>query len=427
MKSEKRKIILCSGIANTFEWYDYALFGNFAEIIGKKFFPSDDPHASMLNAFLVFAVGYLMRPIGGIFFGVIGDKYGRKFALSSSIMCMALPTAIIGIIPTYDAIGPLASWIMVIMRMLQGLSMGGALTGSISFLIEHTEHKNRGFVGSIPMSSICLGIFLGTIVSYITRSSFSKEEFELFGWRIPFIIGILILFVGFYIKRYTEETPLFKAMQQEKRIVASPLKVVMKNNLFDMLISLLINSIGSVIFYFQAIYVPNYLKYTRGFSHDKVDQLNLCCYIIMAIACMISGKISDKLKSRKRIFVFIIANLLISITAINDSIEFGDWSFVIFAQVVLSIIAAFYIGPEPALQAEFYPTEIRSTALSISYNLATSIFGGTTPYIIGYLYSKTHSLYGCGYYVIATSILSLIGLMLYKTRYENIQSLKAAL
>ncbi len=419
MTKGKRKLVICSGIANTFEWYDYALFGNFASIIGAKFFPSSDPNSSILNAFLVFAVGYLMRPIGGMFFGVIGDKLGRRFALSISIICMALPTAIIGLIPTYEVIGPAASVIMILMRMLQGLSMGGALTGSISFLIEHTDSKNRGFIGSIPMASICLGVFLGTVVSYVTRESLEVKDFESWGWRIPFIAGILILFVGFYIRKYTEETPLFKKMQAEERIVSSPLKLVLKNHSFDMLISILINSTGSVIFYFQAIYVANYLKYTRGFAEHAVDKLSLICYLVMAAVCFISGRISDMLKSRKRIFIFLIFNILLLIQAINESIELGEWGFVVIAQVVLAIIAAFYIGPEPALQAEFYPTEIRSTALSISYNLSTSIFGGTTPYIIGYLYMKTNSLYGCGYYIIATSILSLIGLYFYKNRYNT--------
>ena len=160
----KHKLILTSGIANSFEWYDYALFGHFAPVIGQKFFPSNDPSTSLLYAFLVFAIGFLMRPIGGIFFGIIGDKFGRRAALSASIICMAFPTAAIAILTTYETAGIVATSMMILVRMLQGLSMGGALTGSISFVIEHSEKNQRGFISSFSMSSICIGILLGSLV-----------------------------------------------------------------------------------------------------------------------------------------------------------------------------------------------------------------------------------------------------------------------
>ncbi len=412
----KKKLIIASGIANTFEWYDYALFGSFASLIGTKFFPGTDATASMLNAFLVFAIGYLMRPLGGIVFGVIGDKFGRRFALSSSVICMSLPTAAIGILPTYDMIGSYASYLMVFMRMLQGLSMGGALTGSISFLIEHSDKKNRGVIASIPMAGICVGILLGTVVSYVVRENLSAEFFDLWGWRIPFILGVFIMFVGFYIRKYTDETPVFKQLEKNGEIIESPLKYVFKHHWSDMLISIMINSTGSVLFYFQAIYVSNFLKNTRWFSASSVDKLSAMCYIIMAFVCILSGKISD-LIGRKKLYIFILLLSIMSISSITDIIQLGSFEVVVLFQIFLAIVAALYIGPEPALQAELYPTAVRSTALSVSYNLATSIFGGTTPYIIAYLYNKTNSLIGCSYYVIATSFMSLIGLYFYKAKY----------
>jgi MHS family proline/betaine transporter-like MFS transporter len=419
----RKKLILCSGIANTFEWYDYALFGNFAGLIGAKFFPNSDPKVALLNAFAVFAVGYLMRPLGGIFFGVIGDKFGRKFSLSISIICMSLPTAVIGLLPTYDDIGVTASVLMVLMRMIQGLSMGGALTGSISFLIEHTEKKNRGLVGSVPMASICLGILLGTLVSYFSREMLTHDQFDSWGWRLPFIIGILILFVGVYIKNYMEETPLFEDMKAKGTLTKSPLKVVFRDHWFDMLVSIMINSTGSVLFYFQAIYVANFLKFTRDFSDSMVDKLSAISYLIMAFACIFAGKLSDII-GRRRVFVLLIVVICLSIQFITKTLQFGDWNFVFMSQIFLGLLAAFFIGPEPALQAEFYPTQVRSTALSISYNLATSLFGGTTPYIITYLYNETSSLNGCGYYIIITSFFTLVGLYFYKNRCKDLEYLR---
>ena len=206
----KKKLILISGVANTFEWYDYALFGHFASILGQKFFPESDPSTSILQAFLVFSIGYLMRPIGGIFFGIIGDRFGRKTALSTAIICMAIPTAAIGFLPTYETWGIASTTLISIVRMVQGLSMSGALTGSVSFIIEHSKKENRGLLGSISMASICTGILLGSMVSFIVQSVFTLEQFDAWAWRLPFIFGIAIYFAGVYVKKYTVETPLFE-------------------------------------------------------------------------------------------------------------------------------------------------------------------------------------------------------------------------
>lgn len=412
----KRKLIFASGIANAFEWYDYVLFGHFAPIIGAKFFsPTNDSNSSLLYAFAVFAIGYLMRPIGGIFFGVLGDKFGRRTALSAAVICMSLPTAFIGMLPTYETIGVSATILMILVRMLQGLSMGGALTGSIAFVIEHTGRKHRGFTGSISMSSICIGILFGSMISYLVQFFLTPEQFNDWGWRVPFLLGIFILFAGFYIRKYTNETPSFIEIRNSGQIVDSPLKKVIVNHWFDMLISIFINSTGSVIFYLQAIYLMSFLKINRGFTDNEVGSLAKYCYIIMAFVTLLSGYLSDKI-GRRKIFVINLLAIIFAIPVILNNIETGNFMAIIFSQVLLSILAASYIGPEPALQAEFYPANIRNTALSLSYNIATSIFGGTTPLVIEYLVQRTGTIYSAIYYVISCAVLSLIALYFYKDR-----------
>ncbi|MGI4776259.1 MAG: MFS transporter [Janthinobacterium lividum] len=415
----KRKLILSSGIANTFEWYDYVLFGHFAQIIGQKFFPDTDPDASLLKTFLVFAVGYLMRPIGGIVFGVIGDKFGRRYALSASVICMSFPTALIGILPTYDDIGLPATIMMILIRMLQGLSMGGALTGSVSFIIEHTTKERRGIIGSVPMASICIGILLGSAVSYYVRRVLSAAQFDDWGWRIPFLIGIFIFFAGIYIKKNTEETPLFKEMINKGGIIRSPLKEAFTTYWFDMLISILINSTGSIIFYLQTIYLMTFLKSHRGFDQSSVDYLMNFSYLLMIFVTIFAGWISD-IVGRKKMFVVLNVIIVLSfVSGLMNIFESGSFNNVIVAQIILSILAAAYIGPEPALQATFYPTNIRNTALSISYNTATSVFGGTTPYAIAYLVQKTNLVSSCMYYVVGCACLSLVALNFYKDRSDD--------
>lgn len=411
----KRKLVLTSGVANTFEWYDYALFGHFAPIIGQKFFPDSDPSASLLQVFLVFAVGYLMRPIGGIFFGVIGDKLGRRVALSLAIMCMAIPTAAIGFLPTYETWGITSTIAMIVFRMIQGLSMGGALTGSISFVIEHTEKNRRGLYGSVSMMSICLGVLLGSLVSYFVKSIFSDEQFDLWAWRLPFVIGIVVFFIGVYIKNNTKETPLFEEAKYRGEVVRSPLSLVIRKHWFDMFISILINATGSIIFYLEAIYLISYLKINRGFSEGDVGILVNSCYLIMVFVTLFAGWLSDKI-GRRKIFVFNLVFIIVASPFLLKVFESANFGYVVVAQIIIAIMAALYIGPEPALQAEFYPTEIRSTALSVSYNIATSVFGGTAPYIIESLVQNTGTITASVYYIVAASFTGLIALYFYKDR-----------
>ncbi len=411
----KRKLIISSGVANTFEWYDYVLFGHLAPILGEKFFPETDPSVALLQVFLVFAVGYLMRPLGGIFFGVIGDKFGRKVALSTSVMCMAIPTAAIGFLPTYETLGIVSTTIMIVIRMMQGLSMGGALTGSVSFVIEHTNKNQRGLFGSVSMASICAGILLGSVVLFAIKTIFSPEQFDSWAWRIPFILGIGIYFAGIYIKTHTLETPLFKNTKKRGEISKSPLKTTFKYYWFDMIVSIFINMTGSIIFYLVAIYLVSYLEMNRGFSNIDITYLINSCYIIMIFVTLLSGWLSDKI-GRRKIFVLNLICIIVASPYLLKIIEMGDFFMVSLGLVSFSVIAAAYIGPEPALQAEFYPTTIRNTALSISYNTATSVFGGTTPYIIASLVQNTGTITSSVYYIIIASILGLVALYLYKDR-----------
>ncbi|MEY3197017.1 MAG: hypothetical protein RLZZ59_385 [Pseudomonadota bacterium] len=410
-----KKLIFSSGVANSFEWYDYALFAHFAGIIGDKFFPSEDHNASLLNAFFVFAMGYLMRPVGGVIFGTIGDKFGRRIALSASVMCMGLPTAIIGLLPTYEDIGITASILMVIARMLQGLSMGGALTGAISFSIEHAPKERRGITGSISMAGICIGVLVGAIVASITENCLSKENFHSWGWRIPFILGIAIVLAGYYIKKHTTETPMFNTARTHHTILKSPLKEVMRNHWKDMLISIVINSTGSLLFYLQAVFLKNYLSSERNIDHSTLNYMINSSYVIMAIFTIFSGWLSDII-GRVRIYAILNIIIMLSSFMIMEIFDIGNVEGIWIAQIILSILAASYIGAEPALQAEFYPTNVRNTALSISYNLAVSIFGGTTPYILLTLLNKTHTIVSTAYYMIGCAFFSTIALFFYKNR-----------
>jgi MHS family proline/betaine transporter-like MFS transporter len=406
----KFTVALITSLVNIFEWYDYALFGLFAQTIGNQFFPSSDHTASLLNAFLVFAVGYVIRPIGGIFFGALGDKFGRKVVLSSSVICMSIPTFIVGILPNYQTIGISSAIIMLAIRLLQGLAIGGALTGSVSFIVEHAPKQHKGLAASLPMAGICLGILLGSGVSYLTSSFLTSEQFAQWGWRIPFLLAGFIMPVGFYIRKYASETPEFSSNKQAGHIETSPIKTVFNNHKGNILISIFLNAAGSVLFYFQVIYISNYYKQERYFDHQSVDMLVNCSYVLMAIVALLGGYLSDRI-GRLMAFGMVLLLIVILIFPMTKYLMIGNWQQVIIAHIVLSSLAALYIGAEPAMQCEIYPSSIRNTALSIAYNIATSIFGGTAPFVMQILASSSlRSLYPCSFYIILCSFFGLLSL-----------------
>ncbi len=412
----KFTVALITSLVNIFEWYDYVLFGLFAQTIGDKFFPSDQPEASLLNAFLVFAIGYLIRPIGGVVFGVIGDKFGRKVVLSSSVMCMSIPTFIVGILPSYETIGISSAIIMVVIRLLQGLAIGGALTGSVSFIVEHAPKQHKGLAASLPMAGICIGILLGSSISYITSNLLTKAQFAQWGWRIPFLLAAFIMPVGFYIRKYASETPEFNLNKEAGLIEKFPIRTILNNYKSSILISIFLNAAGSVLFYFQVIYISNYYKLQRNFDHADVDMLVNISYILMAVAALLGGYLSDRV-GRLRFFALIMLLIAILIFPMVNYLMTGAFYQVVAAHIVLSSLAALYIGSEPALQCDIYPSNIRNTALSIAYNIATSIFGGTAPFVMQILASNpSASLYPCAGYMLLCSFSGLLALRMLISR-----------
>jgi len=415
---KRLKLILIAALANTFEWYDYTLFGNFADIIGSKFFHEQDPKSAILKAFVVFAAGYITRPLGGAFFGIIGDKIGRKTALSTAVILMGLPTVSISLLPSYQYWGIWSTIILVFLRMLQGLSMGGVLTSSICFSIEHSDKKHQNFISSISMASICAGILLGSIVAFTTRSSLSSDDFENWGWRIPFFLGAIVIFVGLYIKKYTSETPDFKEEAFKDETFLAPLTQTIMLYWKKMLISIGINATGSILFYLQAVYLANYLKLNSNFSIVVIDKISSISYACMIFFTLFAGWIADKF-GNVRILRINLVVLLLAILPLLTMTYSDNIYQIMFVQICLGFLAATYISIEVAMQANFYPANIRSTALALSYNIATTIFGGATPYILENITQTTGSITSCSYYVIFFAFISLYSVFLYNKKQTN--------
>ncbi|MEN9405829.1 MAG: Proline/betaine transporter [Bacillota bacterium] len=409
----KKELLLCF-VANIFEWYDYAIFGYLALLIGDKFFPPTSAESSLLKAMLVFALGFLVRPLGGVLFGVMGDKFGRKVAFSNAVLCMACPTALLCVLPSYETIGVTASILALLARLMQGISMGGVFPSSISFMIEHAEQKKRGFISSFSMASCSVGSLLGALVCYITESSFSPAIFNAWAFRIPFIIGAFIFMAGIYIKKYTQETPFYKEVQARKGLVRFPLLETITMHWRNLIIAILIKGIGVSLFFLQVVFLPTYLKTNSTLMPET--WINTC-FIYMAIAALYFGWLCDRY-SRRTLNIINSCAIIIIMPLVLKGLEFQNFYLVLLSLLLLSTFNAAHMGTGPALTSELFPTQVRSTALSIAYSVG-SIFGGLAPMSATYLLQKTETIMSSLIYIIPCALLSLVALYFYRSPISN--------
>ena len=414
-----RKILVSSMIGNALEWYDFVLYVQFSSIIGKLFFPSEDPFSSLLATFGIFAVGFVMRPIGGILFGLLGDKFGRKSALVFSILMMAIPTALIGFIPTYQQIGIAAPICLTLIRLLQGLALGGGFSGCMTFIVEHAPSDKRGLVGSSSMFSLGAGVFLGIVVSLGFSTYLPEEEFMSWGWRLPFIISLAIGMVAFYIKNNVDESPIYLKAKEHGNISKAPVAEVFKFHLKDLLIAIAIYITVTVPFYTFTAFFSTYLQHHADMKlHDTLVINGIAMLFFMAtIPC--SAYLSDKYGRKPVLLITAILIGLVTYPVFCLMLE-GGYNSPLIGQIIFGIALGAYMGPVAATLVELFPTNIRFTGLALSYNFSAAAFGGTAPFVYLYLIKITGSVMSPVFYILAFVIITLIALRYYKDSYKDV-------
>ncbi|HSB44909.1 MAG TPA: MFS transporter [Nitrospira sp.] len=375
-----KRTLLAGAIGNVLEWYDFALYGYFAPVFAALFFPSDSPSISLISAFGVFAVGFLARPLGALLFGYWGDTLGRRNALAWSVLFMAIPTCLVGLLPTYATIGVVAPIALTLCRFLQGLSVGGEFTGSATFLVEHAAASQRGYVGSWAGFSAQIGALLGSGVGALTASSLAEEALRQWGWRIPFVMGGFIAVVGWYLRTKVPESPAFEAIRQAGNVTASPVRDVftMQRRAVAKVIGLV--WLHGVAFYLLYVYLTTYLVTVTTTPLATVLVLNTSCMTILALLIPVMGAWSDRIGQPPLLIAGAAGIALLSYPCFLW-LTSQDLPRMITAQIVLTILVACYMGPFFAAVAELFPTSLRYTGLSIGYNIGAALFGGTAPLI----------------------------------------------
>jgi len=394
-------------VGNVLEWYDFAVFGFFAPIIGSQFFPSDNPMAALIKTFGVFAAGYLMRPIGGIIFGHFGDKLGRKRALQLSVMIMAIPTTLIAFLPTHAQIGLAAPILLVLIRLIQGVSVGGELVGSISFITEIAPKNRRGFFGSFAVCSAVGGILLGSAVATIAHGLFDAEFLKNWGWRIPFMLGFAIGGFGLWMRKGMVETPQFEKVKEAGAIGRSPVIEAVKSvpgRIFHVVAMLVMYAGG---FYMLFVWWPTYLTTIVVPPIPHALMVNTISMVVLMILIPAMGYLSDII-GRKIVIAAAFFGTAILAYPLVIWTDHGVFSSALISQLIFAVLIAGALGPMAATLVELFPTRIRFSGIGVSYNIALAIFGGTAPLVSTWLVSRSGDIESPAYYLIAMSIISLI-------------------
>lgn len=413
-----KKVLISGMIGNGFEWYDFALYGQMAVILGTLFFPNTDPMLSLLATYSAFAVGFVFRPLGALLFGWIGDKYGRKKALVAAILMMAIPTGAIGILPTYEQIGIAAPILLVIIRIFQGLSLGGEFGGAITYTVEHAPSDKRGFIGSFTMTSLVLGFVSGSLVSIVTQQLLGADAFVEYGWRIPFLLGIAIGLVGFYIRSKCDESPIYEVAKEMGHISAQPVRDVFKHHRGRMLRAFAAYTAVTMPFYLIAIFFIGYFEKFLGLLREQALTINITAMLVMLVGMVIGAVLSDQ-HGRRIVMMTILLVMLVAVIPLMSWMQSGNYTDIWLASCCLAFILGIYLGPIPAFLVEVFPTSIRYTGMSLAFNGATVVFGGTAPWVCTWLLKETGTHLSIALYVMFCCVFALAALWGYRDRWKD--------
>lgn len=416
--AQRRKNIVGGVIGNTLEWYDFAVFGYFAPIIGSQFFPSDDALAGTIKAFGVFAAGYLMRPLGGVFFGYIGDKLGRKRALEVSVLMMGIPTTLVGLLPTYAQVGFLGAVFLVILRLVQGLSVGGELMGSISFMTEVAPKEKRGLFGSFSMVSVIAGVMAGSALAALEHSLLSPAALHSWGWRIPFLLGFALCLVGVWLRRGIGESPDFEQVKTAGDIGKNPVTEAIRTE-FGRVVHIAALVLGfSVGFYMLFVWWPTYLTKFVSPPVPHAFLANTICMAVFMVLNPVAGWLSDRYNRRA---VLAPSYLILALTAYPLFVwtDHGSFTAALTSQVIFAVLMAGVFGTVPATMAEMFPTRTRYSGIGLGYNFSISVFGGTAPLLCTWLTARTLDVAAPAYYLVVVAVVSLIASLALRPRLQE--------
>lgn len=397
--------MLAATSGNVLEWYDFIIYGFLAPILGEIFFPSDDHVASLLSAFAVLAVGYLARPIGSVIFGHIGDLFGRKPAMLASVVLMGIGSVLIGVLPTYAEVGVVASIALVCIRIIQGIAVAGEYMASGVLVVEEARPNARGLMGSWIAFAMILGCVFGSGVPALVSDLLTEEQMKAWGWRIPFFIGGSVALFSMILRLHISESSKLAEAVAERRI--SPIYLAIRDYWAQILQMILLFIPAAILYFLIFVYAASYLTEQMHFSTANALDISTINLIVIAVAIPLIGYLSDRV-GRRPMMMFGAIGTLVMAWPFWQLMHGQSIKLVFLGQMGLALINAIGWSLSITVLSEMVPTRVRCSAVSLSYNTCMAAFGGTTPLIATYLVARTSDDFAPVYYLMATTILSLV-------------------
>ncbi|EKE00657.1 MAG: hypothetical protein ACD_21C00296G0004 [uncultured bacterium] len=405
--SKNVKSILSSSVGNILEWYEYTLYAYFATVISKLFFPVDNPYVSMIMTFAAFAVGLAARPIGGIIFGYIGDKYSRKKMLVLTMLLMSIPTLCIGLLPTYGQIGVIAPICLVSLRIFQGVALGGEFGASCVYLFESVPQKRRGFFGCMALTGVGLGLVLSSCTIFIVETFISQEAIYAFAWRIPFFISVFGAAIGFYMRRSLLETEDFVIARQNSQLVANPFMEMLKNHKATLLSLFAIFFTTQISFFIVFIFGKTMMIKFLNYDNHTAGKFNLFTVMSYTVATVLFGYLSDKINKRY-IIIFGAIGIFLSAYPFISFLRMGTPSLILLFSLLMGGLIGMTESTLNPLTAESFPTNIRATSVAFCWNFTAVAFGGIAPIVSMWLIEHLGSVYVVAYYLMGACTITVL-------------------
>ena len=398
MPVSRRRQVIAAVLANALEWYDFVVFGFLTVIIAKLFFPAETEYSALLYTTATFGVGFFMRPVGGVLLGIYADRRGRKSAMQLIIALMSISLLIIAVAPTHAAIGIGAPLLIVFARLLQGFATGGQYAIATSFLVEVAPRHQRGLYGSFQMVGQALAALGGAVVGMFITVGLEPEQLNSWGWRLPFAVGLLIAPVGVYIARHMEETDEFVALQKAPERV--PLLRLLHQNLRGVLVTFGLILSATICYYVILIYMPTFAQKQLAIAAGDAFTVQAIALVCLTVVIPISGAISDRVGQRPVLIVGAVLLLGVLYPLFERVHAAPTFSNLLLLQVTVCSVLGIYFGGLATAVAEQFPPGVRSTGLSLAYNLAVMIFGGFAQFVVTWLIGTTGNPLAAAYYVI---------------------------
>ena len=405
-----RPEVVASASGGLLEMYDFTIYAFLGPILSASFFPRDDPGSALILTFGIFAIGYLARPIGGLIYAQFGDTIGRKKTLIVSILGMAVPTLLMGMLPTYQHLGLAAPMLLTAVRLLQGLAVGGDLPGATVFVAEHAERSRRGLDCGLVFLGVNLGLVLASLVSSLCLELLPHDALTAWGWRIPFLLGVVIAMVGSYCRSHLQETPAFVAELEHSNLSKIPLLIALQHYRKQLVAGCGVIWLFSILVLLVLTFMPTYVPQVTHMPLQHVLLINTLGILLLAVLLPVFGHLSDRYSRKKWLLGSCVA-LIVATYPMYQLLLTGNVAVVVMAWAALCILAAAFMGGAPCFLVELFDTQVRYTGFAFSYNVSFALFGGTAPLVATLLMKEEHLKAAPGLYIVVAAVMALLSVV----------------